>query len=960
MTLAFVREIINRTNRISRFVNPGGINVMGIKRINTASALAGLSISALSISTIANGQQAPGGEEVETVVVTGVRESLAKGLENKKEATQVIESIVAEDIGKLPDNNVIEALQRVTGVQITERAGGEANGISIRGLGDITTTWNGRNVFTGVSRSLQLQDIPANLIAQIDVFKTRAAEQIETGLAGQIDVRTRRPFDRSGLQMSFNARATEQQQRGDIDPNLSFLVSDTWGDGDRRFGALFNVSYSNVRYRDQSITAGALVPFVMPSGTLPAGYTPLQRVFDTAVWTPGLDRGLPYDEGSVLDFDTSPTGTANFQYLMSRDALFASDFEAERKRPAANLALQFSPDEKSEYTFEAFYQGYREEMFNNLHFTFADWWGNLGPDPASTITLYPGTNLIKTRTVGAPFGFNSGDSTKQDTDTYVYALNGKWQFTDAFSLVADLSVQKSEFNTRFIAVRTERVPASITLDLNTGNGIPSWHFDNDADMLDATKWNMGQLFQNAGKDKGDAKTLSVDGDYLFGDGNAFRKLSFGVRYDDRGAIHYQPEPTASPFLPAPMTLAQMPEGMLWHNSDFFDGADYIPGSWLVANGYWIQDHADEVRGMYNMPAGGPALLRSYDVSEKTTSVYVQADFQLGDKFHGNAGLRYVKVETPLVFDDLINTANEPTRRENEVDDVMPSITLRYDITDDFRLRANYGETLRRPAFGDLNPNFSLTEDLTNVGYGTGSSGNPDLTSSKGKNYDFTAEWYFAKDSALFATWFKRDIEGLVVPYVQELIITGTPLNTDTFRVTRPVNASNGKLDGIELGFLYFPDNLPGVLDGFGLQGSFTKLDSSQNIPRFDSTGTIVGQDQSEFFGVSDTSYNLTLAYDKYGFGGRLSYVKRENFLQRNEARLFANPIGIWRQPEKSLDLQLNYDINEHFAVSLDAVNLTEEIQKEYYQFADSGGPDIMNFGNVLISRSFALGVRWKY
>lgn len=953
MLIAFVREITNRTNRISRRVTRG-VQVAGFNRLSTVSALA-----ALSISAIANGQAAAQkGEEVEEVVVTGVREALAKGLENKKEATQVIESIVAEDVGKLPDNNVIEALQRVTGVQITNRAGGEADGISIRGLGDITTTWNGRNVFTGVSRSLALQDIPANLIGRIDVFKTRAAEQIETGLAGQIDVRTRRPFDHDGLQLSFNARATEQEQRGDIDPNLSFLASNTWG-SDQKFGALINVSYSDVRYRDQSITAGALVPFVTATGPLPPGYTPLQRVFDTGVWTPGLDRGLPYAEGSTLDFDTGP-GVANYPYLLSRDALFASDFEAERKRPAANLALQYAPNEKSQYTFEAFYQGYREEMFNNLHFTFADWWGTLGPDPASTITLYPGTNLIKTRTVGAPFGFNSGDSTKQDTDTFVYALNGKWQFTDAFNVEADLSIQQSEFNTHFIAVRTERVPASITLDLNTGNGIPSWHFNDDAEMLDPTKWNMGQLFQNAGKDKGDAKTLTVDGHYLFGEDKGLQKLSFGVRYDDRGAIHYQPEPTASPFLPAPATLAQMPAGMLWHNKNFFDGADYIPGSWLVANGYWIQDHADEVRGLYNMPAGGPALLRSYDVTEKTSSVYIQADFQIGEKLHGNAGVRYVDVKTPLVFDDLVDTSNPPTRQENSVSDLLPSVTLRYDITDDFRLRANYGETLRRPAFGDLNPNFSLTEDLTNVGYGTGSSGNPDLKASKGKNYDFTAEWYFAKDSAIYATWFKRDIEGLVVPYVQELTITGTPLNTDTFRVTRPVNASNGKLDGIELGFLYFPENLPGVLDGFGVQGSYTKLDSSQNIPRFDSTGTIVGQDKSQFFGVSKSSYNVTLAYDKHGVGARLSYVWRDDFLARNEARLFANPIGTWRRPETSLDFQLNYDINDKLAVSFDAVNLTEQIQKEYYKFADAGGPDITNFGNVLISRSFALGVRWKY
>jgi iron complex outermembrane receptor protein len=942
---------------ICRSNHRGGFTVAAFTKFRTASAAAAISLSSYAIAQ--QPPAGPGGEEVDTVIVTGVRESLTRGLENKRQSAQVIESIVAEDIGKLPDNNVVEALQRVTGVQVTDRSGGEADAIVIRGLPDITTTWNGRNVFTGVGRSLALADIPANLIGQVDVFKTRAAEQIETGLAGQIDVRTRRPFDREGLQLSVNARASEQEQRGDIDPNMSLLVSNTWGE-DSRWGALFNVSYAQTRFRDQSITAGAAVPFVLPSGQIPPGFTPLQRVFNgnPPIWIAGTDRGLPYAPGSVLDFDTGP-GVSNYPYLLARDALFASDFESERERPAANLALQFAPNETSEYTFEAFYQGYREEMFNNLHFTFADWWGALGPDPASTITLFPDTNIIKTRTVGFPFGFNSGDSTRQETDTYVYALNGKWQLTDRFTLEADLSTQDSEFDTNFIAVRTERIPESITLDFNTGNGIPSWHFNDDAQMLDPARWNMGQLFQNKGRDEGGATTLSLDGDLAFGEDSTFSQLSFGLRYDDREAIHDQPVTTAAPFLPAPATLADMPEGMVWTNDRFFDGAGYIPGSWVVANGYWIQDNADEVRALYNQPAGGPQLVRSYKVEEKTLSLYVQTDFRFGDKLHGQAGVRYTRVKTPVSFNNLVDLDEPPATNESEVDDLMPSVTLRYDITDDLRVRANYGETLRRPEFAQLNANFTLVEDLTNIGYGTGTGGNPDLVSAKGKNLDLTVEWYFAEDSAIFGTWFQRDIEGLIVPYVQTLVIPNTGLNTDTFQVTRPVNASNGKLDGFEIGFLYFPQNLPGFLQGFGVQGSYTNMDSSQNIPLFEGD-VIVGQDRSAFFNVSPESYNITLAYDRAGLGGRLSYVSREEFLRRNEARLFANPIGIWRQPENSLDLQLNYDFNEHFAVSLDAVNLTEEVQKEYYRFADSGGPDIMNFGNVLISRAFALGFRWKY
>jgi len=462
--------------------------VAGIKRICTASAIAALPFSGFALAQQAPAADAPKGEEQETVIVTGIRQSLAKGLEVKRESTQVVESIIAEDIGKLPDNNVIEALQRVTGVQITNRGGGEAGGgdpnvpgISIRGLPDITTTWNGRNVFTGVGRALALQDIPANLINRVDVFKTRSSDQIETGLAGQIDVRTRRPFDFPGMQMSFSARAVDQEQRDSVDPNLSFLASNTWDLGSGRFGALFNVSYSRTRYRDQSATAGALVPFVTATGPLPPGFTPLQRVFNGSppIWEAGSDSGLPTAPGSTLDFDTGP-GVANFPYLLSRDALFASDFEGDRKRPAANLSLQFAPNETSEYTFEAFYQGYREQMFNNLHFTFADWWGSLRQPPEGTITTYPGTNLIKTRVVGNPFNFNSGDATWQDTDTYVYALNGKWDIGDKFTLQADVQFQESQFQTTFLAVRTTRVPQEITIDLNAHDGVPSWHFTNGA------------------------------------------------------------------------------------------------------------------------------------------------------------------------------------------------------------------------------------------------------------------------------------------------------------------------------------------------------------------------------------------------------------------------------------------------------------------------------------------------
>jgi TonB-dependent receptor len=934
-------------------------------------------LAALAISVTANAQTAPAGsEEVETVVVTGVREALAKGLENKRKSTQVVESIVAEDIGKLPDNNVIEALQRISGVQITNRGGGEADGISIRGLPDAVTTWNGRSLFTSNGRSLALQDVPSNLVSRIDVFKTRSADQLETGLAGQIDIRTRRPFDTGGFQASVNARITQQEQRDTNDPSVSALIGNTWDVGGGRFGALANISYTKVRWRDQNIIAGAMVPFAnvnsppqgYPAATRacgdplnpPLNWGPLERIFNgdcrnglagganPEIWQPGTDQGMSWEPGSTLTIAGN-----EYEYFLTRDALIAIDGQGNRERPAANIALQWAPNETSEYTFEAFYQGYEETIFNNLFFTFVDgWWAN-GPNPQ--VTLFEGTNIIKERRVGQPDGFQSGDAIEQHTDSYVYALNGRWQIGDRLTLVGDVTLQDSKFETNFIAMRLNAPRFSrdyVDIDFNNGNGTPSYHFNDDAHLLDENNWIAAEMFQNRGKSEGNAVTFQLDGTFAAaeqGSDAMFQGLKFGVRFDDREATESIPDPAAvatrNNGFP---NFSTFDERWYHRNSGFMDGEADLPTSWLVPNGWYMANHRDELREAYGAPTADADLFEAFNVQEKTSSAYVQADFKFGQKFDVQTGLRFVKVDSDMQFGVVSD--------DTSIDDILPSITLRYAVTDNFMLRANYGETLRRPNFTDLNPNLTLRDDLSNLGFGLGSGGNPELKATTSKNYDLTAEWYFMEDSAIYGTVFKRDIEGLVVVLARRQTIPNDIYNTDEFVITQPVNASDGELEGIELGFVLFPD----ALRGFGLQGSLTKLNSEQNIPLANSAGEIIGQESSEFFGVSDMSYNLTLAYDRAGFDGRLSYVWRDDFLNANEARQFANPVGIWRIPEKSLDLQLNYNFSENFAVSFDAVNLTQEMQQEYYKFGNVGTPGVSNFSNILTSRSFSLGARWKY
>ncbi|MEM9963859.1 MAG: TonB-dependent receptor plug domain-containing protein, partial [Asticcacaulis sp.] len=300
-------------------------------------------------------------EDVEVVVVRGVRASAAKAVDVKRRSTQIVDSVIAEDIGKLPDNNVVEALQRLPGIQVTGRLGGETGGITIRGLPDIATTWNGRIKFTTIGRQQALQDIPANLINRIDVYKTRTAEQLEHGIAGQVDVQTHRPFNFRGFQATAAVRGTWNEQADSYNPNLSALVSNRWSTSIGEVGALFNISYNRNKFRNQNTMAGAMVPFMTENP--PAGFVPLERFWPDnprAPWQPGMEHGLPYAEGSTILVD----GTTQYPYYLARDAMAVTDVHGDRKRAAVNTAFQWRPNESAEYTLEYVYEGYRNDDNN--------------------------------------------------------------------------------------------------------------------------------------------------------------------------------------------------------------------------------------------------------------------------------------------------------------------------------------------------------------------------------------------------------------------------------------------------------------------------------------------------------------------------------------------------------------------------------------------------------------------
>lgn len=943
-----------------------------------------LSLSIAMIAALGSSVATAQEDQVEEIIVTGIRGSLTQAMDVKRENTQIVDAIVAEDIGKFPDNNVIEAMQRITGVQVTNRGSGEVSAISIRGLTDINTTVNGRNIFTASGLSVALQDIPASLIKQVDVYKTRSASQIENGIAGSVDIKTQRPFDFDGSKFVLAARAINQEQADEIDPNISGLASNRWDTSAGEFGALVNLSYAETNYRDQSVTPGAMVPFATDDPVAP--FTNYERIFlnkpgvaENPIWTPGLLDGLPNAAGSTLDVNGQP-----MEYLLGRDAIFASDFTGERERTAANVSFQYAPDDTSEYMFEAFYNGYRNESFNSLLFSFADWWGAYANNPAAAnLEVFPGTNIVKSRSVSNQYMFTSGDLGTGKTDSYVYALGGKWDIGDNLEVRSELVYQDSEFSTTFTGMRFDKVGYQLDVDFNAGGGLPAYSFPdnpatanvNESDLTDMVAWNSAQFYDSGTRNTGDATTFTTDAT-LTTDFSIFTAFDFGVRLDNRTAAEaarrqgvknaaitaYDSYNIIDGAYNGAIAIESM-DGLASINNGFFDGEANVPTSWAVADGHYLNSNIDEFRTLYGLSE--LPLINGFDIEELTTSAYVTAKFEselAGNQLDGEVGLRYTASDTDMVFTDINKELVNPTLDNSatasaDTSKVLPSLMVRYHWTDDLVSRLSYTETLRRPAFGQLNANITYNEDVTNIGYGTAFGGNPDLQPTESKNYDFSLEWYFAEGSSLYGTLFQRDIEGFVIDFRRQVQHEKPDGSMGTYVLSQPYNASNGELSGLELGAVWFPDNLPSVLDGFGIQASYTALESSQTTPVTDSAGNITETKETDLFGVSDESYSIVLAYDKYDVGVRLSYAWRSEFLNNYEAALFANPLEVWRKPESSLDLQISYDVNDNLSLTLDGTNLTEEIYQSYY---GENGATTNNFGSALYSRTIALGARLTF
>ena len=852
------------------------------------------------------------------IVVTGLRRSLQSAQNIKKNSVQQIDAIVASDIGKLPDIAVSDTAARIAGVQV-DRAGGEASRVLVRGLPDFTTTYNGREIFTAEARSVALQDFPSGAIAAVEVYKNTSADLVEGGLAGEINVRSRRPFDFDGLEIAGSAWGLYTKRSKNFDPNGNLLVSDRWDTGIGEIGVLVGGSYTRLRYLDSTRS----------------------------------------NTDFVGNFGIGPGG-ANVRFPDIQRVGFG---EGDRVRPSVNGAVQWRPAPGLELYGEALWQGFRNKVSDRE--TSIPLYG--GSAYTNVVTAGSGPNApVQSLTVtnpNRPDGFQG--ATYATTDTYQYAIGGKYD-AGRLHITADAAHTTSTFFDSIYSFDTAYA-APTTVTANTGfsdiNAGPSFTFANGVDPTKASNYVYRGFFDRQLIAHGSDYQGRVDVAYDTGVPGLTR-IEAGLRYVDRDA-HFEDGSRYNPREGDRLPLSALPVSYAVAASGF-------PGSDpTTLRGYYsptyesIRANIEKLRAFSGFAPGAPPADPSvtYNANEKSYAGYFQAKYAFGnpDGVHvdGAVGLRIVETDLRLNGTNRIRAAGlpdtfAPITIAKTYYDWLPNASARLHFTDKLQLRLSYTETRTRPGFSQYNPGLAVDPPVSGNATRFANGGNPDLNPLRSQNYDASLEYYFSRTGSVSVAGFRRDLNGFIQNYNQAIIDP----TFGAITVNRPYNTGRGRIDGFEAQATTFLDfnMLPAWAHAFGVQGNITYLDAKTGVPA--SLGGPISQ--TPILGVSKWTYNLAAFYELNGLSARVSWNHRGAYASRFEPRggdTYAETTrGIGR-----LDLSASYDVIKNITVFADATNVLAKPLVTYLTYGFNGGADPVSFprGIRYEESVYSLGIRFR-
>jgi iron complex outermembrane receptor protein len=872
-------------------------------------------VALLVISTAAQAQQAAAKDDGQTVIVTGVRASLEQSINQKRNAESHVEVVTAEDIGKMPDKNVADSLQRVPGLTTSSASANEGgfdenDRVSMRGTNaSLTQTLiNGHNVSSGdwfilnqtglVGRSVTYTLMPSELVGKIEVHKSPEAHLVEGGVAGSIDIVTRKPLDfKNKLTAEGSVGVVYAQQPGKTDPQLSGLVN--WKNDDNTLGVMVQ-AFSEKRHlrRDGQELLG--YEKIAPGSAVATAHPDL-----AGVWYPTLI-------GSAL-------------------------FEQERKREGGLIDVQIKPSKDLMLDFSAFTSKMDASNYNRNYMLWASHFLGAGSGQAPTsYTVRNGTLVAAdfAPVAGTTYGvYDQISRPDASADSNFFNVDAKWRVNDGLTLSAKAGTSKGNGNTPTQDVAEWNV--------NTGSG-GSWHlngvdsaanvgFGNGSTSSPAGAslgWIFGDQFVHV-KDKED--WAQIDGDFKPASG-LFSSVLFGARWnqhersssgvvgqapgckDASGANHawdwsqayWCPVGTQSPADPA-----NFPVGYSMYPGNFGSG---LGGTFPTNIWYYSPAQLATYNQLANRATDGSRedWGSEFALKETNNAFYLQGNMD-GEGWSGNLGVRYVQTKEHVVANVGVDASTpgaittsafgpyKPTAYDNNYTDILPSLNLRFDLKKDLVGRFSLNRTMARPDYSALAGSRSLTPPAVTGGEGSGSGGNPNLKPIRSNNADVSLEWYFAPRSIASASLYYMDMKSYVgFGQVKESYLTysnTTPQGVMVdYVLTVPVNIG-AKVKGVELAY-----ETP-IASNFGVQANYTYANASD-----ENGGPVVG--------ASKNTYNLSGYFENDSWNARLNYTYRSEFysgLDRNTAFSQA-AVG-------TVSASLGFKINDKLTLSLEGHNL---------------------------------------
>jgi iron complex outermembrane receptor protein len=883
--------------------------------------------ASLTISA-ANAQTAPAADDnIEVIEVRGLISSLKRSFSDKKEALIVSDGISAEDLGKFPDTNVAESLQRITGVSI-DRSGGEGQLISVRGFGPQfnLVTVNGRQMASErQGREFSFDTLASELIAGADVYKTSNAANQEGGIGATVNLNTAKPFDMDGFKAFGSVKGTYDSLSEETTPVFSGLISNTFMDD--KLGVLLSLS---VQERDAQVNQADT-----------RGYYRVDRI-------------------ATNDFDAAAgTGKEAFNVWVPRNLDITSNSE-ERTRTSGTAVVQYAPTEELTLSFDGLYSKFEvDSQVNN----YANWFtpGNFRDfevDAATETVNYWSHNAFNDETGG---GSGATDFVQQGLDRNVeieaFGFNADWNIRENFNANFDISTSTAEDlsgdQSRVFTVLG--YANGYTYDNTGGGSVPGLSSDGiSGPFTDADASKLRAHYVERGGDEREDEITELRADFTYSpDSETFTQLKFGLYSQDRtkSAKVFQSPSDLNCFYCGYGTDVPDELGQLVTPNDWFDG---IPTSFF---GYDVDQYLAYLESPEAISAQAPnlgldpataigtfaslngytpvELGTSFVIDEEVVAIYADFVFQgdLGDMpWTVNMGFRYSEttstasgkqatlldvsqnpndgtiLDQTYLVDDSGQRISVPISIGNDYTNLLPSLNAKFEIEEDMLLRFGYSETLTRPTMEDMRP-------VTNIGSTRpdlllASGGNPSLTPFLSTNWDVSYEWYYADASAVSIGIFSKDVEGF---------ITSTPA-TETFslasgsydfEVNRPRNGAVAQVEGLEMAWTHTWES------GFGFQANATIVNSTS-------------EDDFQLEGLGD-SQNLVGFYEKDGFQARIAFNNRESFLQtlRNPDTAepeYVDTYGQW-------DVSASYEVNENFTVLFEGVNITDEYTEKHGSLA---------------------------